>query len=125
MTHFKFCANNFLNTFFAPKLVYILLSIFPFSYLFKWVWLLFNFVLPVSPKMLKIFVTFFVFFFSFFGSNGMHICSTFSVLRHFHIFDLCNSTRLLRPLFFDLLSNLDFLLVDKYKSMYSIGRILL
>jgi len=55
------------------------------------------------------------------------ISSTFSVLRPFSYirplyFELFTSTRLLRSLYFDLLSNLDFLLVEKHRSKYSFGR---
>jgi len=40
-----------------------------------------------------------------------------------HQFDLCcTSTSLLRLAYFDLLSNLDFLLVETYRSKYSFGR---
>ena len=47
---------------------------------------------------------------------------TFSYV-YFHIFDLlCTSNSLLRPLYFDILSNLDFLLVEKYNSKYSFRR---
>ena len=52
---------------------------------------------------------------------GVRIRSTFSVLRPlsylrlFLYFDLfCTSTALLRPIYFDILSNLDFSLVEKY-----------
>ena len=47
--------------------------------------------------------------------------STFSVLRPFY-FDLSSFTSLFRPMYFDLLSNLDFLLIEKYRSKYSFGR---
>ena len=46
---------------------------------------------------------------------GVRISSTFSVLRPFY-FEPFTSTRLLRRLYFDLLTNLDILLVEKYRS---------
>jgi len=58
----------------------------------------------------------------------VRISWTFSVLRPFSYFrpllyfDLSTSTRLLRLLYLDLLSNLDFLLVETYRSKYSFGR---
>ena len=40
-----------------------------------------------------------------------------------HQFDLfCTSTALLRLAYFDILSNLDFVLVEKYRSKYSLGQ---
>ena len=59
---------------------------------------------------------------------GVRISSTFSVLRPFSYlrpflyFDLFTSTRALRLAYFDLLSNLDLLLVEKYRSKYSFRR---
>ena len=72
---------------------------------------------------------------NFFGTNGalrytcgigfkekfrVRIISTFSVLRLIY-FELFTSTRLLWPLCFDLLSNLDFLFVDKHRSKCNSG----
>ena len=53
-------------------------------------------------------------------SPGVRISSTFSVLRPLY-FELFILTRLLRPLYFEFFSNLDFLLVEKYRSKYSFG----
>ena len=46
----------------------------------------------------------------------------YTLVRPFLYFDRSTSTSLLRPLYFDLLSNLEFLLVEKYGSKYSFGR---
>ena len=64
----------------------------------------------------------------FFIKNWVRISSTFSVLRlNFYLrpfiyFGLFTWTSLFQIAYFDLFSNLDFLLVEKYKLKYSFGR---
>ena len=53
----------------------------------------------------------------------VRISLTFSVLRKFSVL-FRTSTALLRPLYFDLLSNMDFLLVEKHRSKYSLVKTL-
>ena len=48
--------------------------------------------------------------------------SSFLYFDHFPFFDRSTSTFLLRTLYFDFFTNLDFLLVDKHRLKYSFGR---
>ena len=54
-------------------------------------------------------------------SSTIFIYSTFSALRPLY-FDLSTSSALLRLVYFDLLSNMGFLLVEKHRSKYSFGQ---
>ena len=63
----------------------------------------------------------------FYPETWVRINSTFSLFRPFSYrrflyFDLSTSPVLLRLAYFDLLSNLGFLLVETYRSKYSFGR---
>ena len=63
----------------------------------------------------------------FYPETWVRINSTFSLFRPFSYrrflyFDLSTSSVLLRFAYFDLLSNLGFLLVETYRSKYSFGR---